>query len=247
MRRKMSVDKYINLILASLDARGFFIEQDPDLNRWRRCLEGMPGIVGINPSFDPAHHDFEIGGPQYWLRLSTIPNHPAHQMRKSSELAAVIAFRLIDTGKEGWTELLRSGRLFSSRFQPLGTPKILQPRDCNWTGKIGHHGGLVVGEAYRRQRLAYLLTHLIRAISIKRYDVDHHCGLVYENLYRSGIPLRADGYGYARADLAMDGFIGAVGRSARMYTTQIDRAGMLAQIEEGPLMELLEPEVEMAA
>jgi hypothetical protein len=32
-----------------------------------------------------------------------------------------------------------------------------------------------------------------------------------------------------------------------MYTTQIDRAGMLAQIEEGPLMELLEPEVEMAA
>lgn len=43
MRRKMSVDKYINLILASLDARGFFIEQDPDLSRWRRCLRRHAG------------------------------------------------------------------------------------------------------------------------------------------------------------------------------------------------------------
>ena len=247
MRRKPNIDKYITLLLGSLDARGFFIEQDPDLSRWRRCLEGMPGIVGINPSFDPAHHDFEIGGPQYWLRLSTIPNHPAHQMRKSSELAAVIAFRVIETGRDGWTELLRSGRLFSERFEPLGVPKILQPRDCNWTGRIGHHGGLVVSEAFRSQRLAYLLTHLVRAISIKRYDVDYHCGLVYENLYRSGIPLRPDGYGYTRADLAMDGFIAAVGRTARMYTTQINRIDMLAQIEAGPLPQLLAPDVTMAA
>lgn len=247
MRRRSTTDQYIDLLLEALNARGFFVEQDPDLSRWRRCLEGMPGIVGINPSFDPAHHDFAPGGPQYWLRLSTIPNHPAHQMRKTSEVAAVIAFRLIETGRGGWIDWLRSGRLFSEKLGPLGTTKILLPRECNWTGRIGHHGGLVVAEAYRSQRLAYLLTHLIRAISIKRYGVDYHCGLVYENLYRSGIPLRVDGYGYARADLAMDGWIGAVGRFARMYTTQIDRAGMLAQIETGPVPAMLAPEQTIAA
>ncbi len=243
MRRTLATDRYINFLLEALNARGFFVEQDPDLSRWRRCLEGMPGIVGINPSFDPAHHDFQPGGPQYWLRLSTIPT----RARKSSELVAVIAFRLIETGPGGWIEWLRSGKLFSEKLPPLGSATILQPQDCNWTGRIGHHGGLVIAEAYRSQRLAYLLTHLVRAISIQRYDVDYHCGLVYENLYHSGVPLRRDGYGYARADLAMDGFIGAVGRSARMYTTQIDRAGMLAQIEAGPLPEVVAPMSSAAA
>lgn len=243
MFRNTTIDRYINQLLEALNGRGFFVEQDPDLSRWRRCLEGMPGIVGINPSFDPAHHDFQPGGPQYWLRLSSIPN----RMQKSSELVAVIAFRLIETGSGGWSEWLRSGRLFSEKLPPLGAATILQPHDCNWTGRIGHHGGLVIAEAYRSQRLAYLLTHLVRAISIQRYEVDYHCGLVYENLYRSGVPLRPDGYGYARADLAMDGFIGAVGRSARMYTTQIDRAGMLAQIEAGPLPEIIAPEASKAA
>lgn len=243
MRRNTTIDTYINVLLGALNHRGFFVEQDPDLARWRRCLESMPGIVGINPSFDPAHHDFRPGGPQYWLRLSTIPT----RAKKSSELVAVIAFRLIETGEGGWIEWLKSGRLFSETLPPLGMAKILQPRDCNWTGRIGHHGGLVISEPYRSQRLAYLLTHLVRAISIKRYNVDYHCGLVYENLLRSGVPLRPDGYGYARADLAMDGFVGAVGRSARMYTTQIDRAGMLAQIEAGPLPEIVAPVASEAA
>lgn len=224
MTKRNNLESYVSQLLQAINQRGFSIYQDPDLGGWRRFMEGADGIVAVNPSFDPAHHDFPISGGQYWLRVTA-----------GSKQAACIAFRLLETGEGGWIELLESGHLFSTRLPRLGRPRVVHPAELNWKGRIGHHGGLWVAKEFRKMQLPYLLTHLVRALSVQRYDVDHHCGLVFEDLKESGLPLRPDGYGYTRADLSLIGFTDAVGKHARMYTTQIDRAAMKLQIAHGPL------------
>lgn len=232
MTTTTSLDAYIDQLLAAICRRGYIIEQNPDLSRWRECMAAAPGTAAVNPSFDPAHHDFSASGGQYWLRVATMPGPD----RPPSETAAIIAFRLLEVGHGGWIEWLETGRLFSSRLRPLGRPRVEHPVDMNWTGRIGHHGGLWVEPTrHRGTGLAYLLTHLVRAISLRDYGVDHHVGVVLEDLFRTGLPTRASGYGYPRAVPSLDGFVTAAGRMVRLYSTHISRREMLAQIEAGPL------------
>ncbi|WP_341893779.1 hypothetical protein [Ferrovibrio terrae] len=231
---RFTADSYISTILGEISSRGLRIDQDPDLTRWRAAITAAPGNLGANISFDPAHHDLDPGGPHYWLRVTEMDGAAKGRM------SACIAFRLIETGKGGWMEWLASGRLFSSRLPPLGRPRLVHPADLNWRGRIGHHGGLWVHPERRGENLPYLLTHLIRALSVQRYDVDHHCGLVFDDLRNSRIPLSRDGYGYTRVVLSLVGFVDAAGKVTQMHTTHIDRRGMDKQIAEGP-MAAIEP------
>src|SRR3546814_8591925 len=91
------VSDYIDQLVDAICSRGFLITQDPDLNRWREAMSTAPGIAAVNPTFDPAHHEFERGGPFYWLRVTA----PSDSDSRPIRLAAMIAFRLIDTGSSG--------------------------------------------------------------------------------------------------------------------------------------------------
>ncbi len=232
-----ALNSYIQTLLRALNQRGFVVDQNPDLTRWKDCMLASPGIVAANPTFDPAHHDFAVSpglARQYWLRVATVPASRSER----SQVVAVIAFRLIDTGASGspggWRDWLSTGKLFSSRLQQLASPVVLHPAEQNWRGRIGHHGGLWVNPEYREGGLAYVLTHLVRAISLRDYNVDHHCGVVLEDLFLKGIPTKETGYGYPRAVPSLDGFIGGAGRMAKLYSTHISRAEMEQQIGHGP-------------
>lgn len=233
------VSGYIDQLVDAICSRGFLISQDPDLGRWREAMSAAPGIAAVNPTFDPAHHDFERGGPFYWLRVST----HGEGSGRPCKMAAMIAFRLIDTDAAGspggWRSWLETGRLFTSTLVPLSRGVLLHPSNCDWRGRIGHHGGLWVDPDIRRSGLAYLLTHLVRAISIRDYDVDHHCGVVLDDLLRRGIPLKPTGYGYPRAVPSLEGYVVAAGRPVLLHSTHITRSEMIDQIAVGPALEAL--------
>ncbi len=218
-----TAQSYIEAILTQLEKMGYSLFLESDLQDWVRFIAESPATAGINPSFDPKHHDLRPGsGDHYWLRLM-----------QGDQPAACIAFRLFDL-PGGWIGLLRSGRLWSQHLVPLAFPRVVHPTARDYSGRIGHHGGLWVHPEHRGRHLPYLLTHLVRARSMQYLGVEHHCGIVFEGLRSSGLPLRNDGYEYERADLSIEGFVQAVGRSTRMYTTYISRAGMLKQIAAGP-------------
>jgi len=236
MENSAQVERYIDRLVEAICLRGYIIEPNPDLGRWRDCMAAAPGTAAVNPCFDPAHHHFQDDGKQYWLRVATKPRKDG----PVPETVAIIAFRLLEVGEGGWIDWLETGRLFSSRLRPLARAKLLHPAEMNWKGRIGHHGGLWVEPTrHRGSGLAYLLTHLVRAISLRDYDVDHHVGVVLEELCQGGLPTKPSGYGYPRAVPSLDGYIMGAARHAKLYSTHISRAEMLAQIDAGPLPERL--------
>jgi len=224
-----TAQSYISAILGEMEQRGYAVMLEPDLKDWVTFLERQAATVGINTAFDPRHHPFRPGGEHYWLRVT-----------HKGEGVACIAFRMFEA-EEGWIDLLKSGRLFSQYQTPLAFPRVVHPATRNYFGRIGHHGGLWVRPDHRGNNFAYLLTHMIRARSIQYCNVDHHCGIVFEDLKSSGLPTRNDGYEYERADLSIEGFVQVIGRSTRMYTTYISRPTMLKQISAGPNFNFSKP------
>ncbi|WP_341897699.1 hypothetical protein [Ferrovibrio terrae] len=216
-----SVDSYIQTIIAALEQGGFSIFLEPDMGDWVRFIAAAPKNAGVNPTFDPRHHALSPADGSYWLRVM-------HDDRP----AACIAFRRF-SAPDGWIALLESNRIWSEYLTPLAPPRIVHPHAQNYRGEIGHHGGLWVHPDHRGRHLPYYLTHLVRARSVASFAVDHHCGIVFEGLKQSGLPVRTDGYEYERVDPSLEGFLQPVGRTSRMFTTHISRAGMLGQIAAG--------------
>lgn len=213
---------YIDGILEQLQAMKYTVFLEPDLCDWAKFLQGQPATIGLNATFNPQHHDLKPGDDLYWLRVM-----------QADKPVACIAYRMFDL-PGGWISFLRSGRLWSQYLAPLSYPRVVHPTSRDYVGRIGHHGGLWVHPEHRGQHLNFYLTHLVRARSLQYYNVDHHCGVVFEGLKDSGLPLRPDGYAYERLDLSMEGFLQTVGQQSRLYTTYISRAGMLKQIAAGP-------------
>ncbi len=216
-----SIDSYIQKIIADLEDGGFSIFLEPDMADWVRFIAAAPKNAGVNPTFDPRHHRLTAADGCYWLRVM-------HAQRA----VACIAFRRF-SAPDGWIALLASNRIWSEYLMPLAPPGIVHPAAQDYRGEIGHHGGLWVHPDFRGRHLPYYLTHLVRARSLASFAVDHHCGIVFEGLKQSGLPVRQDGYEYERVDASLEGFLQPVGRTSRMFTTHISREGMLRQVAAG--------------
>lgn len=214
-------DGYIARILGLLEEAGYSIFLEPDLGGWVKFISAAPLNAGVNPTFDPRHHHLHPSDGSYWIRVM-----------HGEDPAACIAFRRF-SAPEGWIALLKTSRIWSEYLTPLAPPRVVHPAELDYRGEIGHHGGLWVHPAHRGRHLPYYLTHLVRARSVAIFAVDHHCGIVFEGLKKSGLPLRPDGYEYERADISLEGFLQPVGRTSRMYTTHISRQKMLEQIAAG--------------
>ncbi|WP_428245792.1 hypothetical protein [Ferrovibrio sp.] len=226
---------YIEGILGHLEEMQYSIYIEPDLRDWVNFLQHQPKTIGINATFNPRHHELPPGDDNYWLRVM-----------QGDTPVACIAYRLFDL-PGGWISFLRSGRLWSQYIPPLAYPRVVHPNSRDYTGRIGHHGGLWVNPEHRGRHLNFYLTRLVRARSLQYFNVDHHCGVVFEGLKNNGLPLRPDGYGYERLDASMEGFLQTVGQNSRLFTTYISRAGMLKQIAAGPHVPSLTKQASVAA
>lgn len=224
----ISVQAFIDLYQSRLDALSLDLQVETDMAHWVSVMRQAPQIAAVNPSYDPARCRLTPYSA-FWL------NALSH-----GRTVACIANRLFVT--DDFVGLMRTGRLWSDRpaadrLRPAGLVP-LRGRSP-FAGRIGHHGGLWVHPDWRGRRLAVLLPRLTRALSLRQFAVDWHCGLTLEALAGHAVPIKA--YGYSRQELCIDGHFPVTGRNDRVYLTSISRAEMLAQMDDAVIAAALTP------
>lgn len=198
-----------------LAARGYELHVDSDLARWAAHLRAAPATTGVNPTFDPACSQVSAAD-SFWIDI-----------RAGGATAACAAGRLFVT--DDYLELKRSLRLWFDRAPrpahdrlelvvPAGVPHI--------SGRVGHEGGLWVHPQHRKRGLSMILPRLVRAICLARFDVDWQCGMNFDDLTRSGLPVTA--YGFPQVVPCIDGFFALTGRVERIHMAYMSRAQLVA-------------------
>lgn len=205
----------VDAALEWLDARALQLAIEPDVAGWAAHMRQAPATKGVNPTFDPT---FSLLGRRnsFWVNIM-------HEGRT----VACGAGRVFET--DDYLELKRSLRLWFDRepvpfrdrlelIVPEGRPFI--------AGRVGHEGGLWVHPAHRKRGLSFLIPRLVRAISLGRFAVEWQCGVNFEDLTKSGLPVSA--YGFPHCVPCIDGFFPPTGRPERMYMVYMSRAELLA-------------------
>jgi hypothetical protein len=190
-----------------------------DLSGWATMMRNAPRIMLVNPTFDPEHNEL---GPDnaFWIRLSQLSD---------GRPIACIANRLFVT--DDYVDLMRTQRLWYSRG-PRKMVDLVVPDDMpRIAGRVGHHAGLWIHPDWRKHGLSGYMTRLARCASLRRFEVDWHCGLVFAVLAEKGLPITAvSGYGYPRMVVAIDGWQPLTDKPDRLYLPWISRAEILAQL-----------------
>ena len=213
------IQAFIDLCHDALDQLSLDVQVETDMGRWVSVMRQAPQIAAVNPSYDPARCRLTADNA-FWLNVLS-----------DSRTVACIANRLVVT--DDFIDLMRSGRLWADH---PGTDEA-EPAGLVWpterppiAGRIGHHGGLWVHPEWRGRRLAVVLPRLTRALSLRQFAVDWHCGLTLESLCRHAVPIKA--YGYTRQEVCIDGYFPVTRRQDCVYLTSISRTEMLVQMDD---------------
>ncbi|MCH2393135.1 hypothetical protein [Oceanibaculum sp.] len=225
-----NIQAVISLYLDSLEGMGLELTVETDMAGWADVMRSAPKMSAVNPTFDPDKSYLHPGN-SFWIRL-----------RHDDETVACIANRLFVT--EDYIGLKRSLRLWYD-LKPvlIREPMALMlPEDVpHISGRIGHHGGLWVHPDWRGNGLAGTLPRLTRALSMRHFDVDWHCGIALKPIADRGLPLKA--YGYPHMDLCLEGFFPVTGKYEQIYMGWITRPEILKQFAET----VTQPELQPAA
>ncbi len=228
----MNIESRLQLTSETLDPVQAYIDQSMNwfarndytvtvgfnLNDWVEVMSNSPGVHAVTSTFNPSHSNLTPGN-SFWLRLE-------HR----GETMACIANRVFNT--PNYADVMRSGKLWQDRIQSIAPPlKLVIPASTPlMSGRVGHHGGLWVHPEHRKRGLSARLPRFTRALSMRQFDVDWHCGLVLKSLGDSGLPLRE--YGYPNMVPCIDGLFPATGKYAQLYMTYISRSEMLDQMRD---------------
>lgn len=223
-----NIQAVISLYLDELDRMGLELTVETDMAGWADVMRSAPKMSLLNPTFDPSESHLHPGN-SFWLRL-----------RHEGQTVACIANRLFIT--DDYIGLKRSFRLWYDLKpvlvrQPLN---IVLPEDVpHINGRVGHHGGLWVHPDWRGHGLAGTLPRLTRALSMRHFDVDWHCGAVLKHIADRGLPLKA--YGYPHMDICIDGYFPVTNQNETVYMGWITRPEILKQFSEWVQPATLEP------
>ncbi|HUA52751.1 MAG TPA: hypothetical protein VMB81_11335 [Candidatus Sulfotelmatobacter sp.] len=224
-RNSLSIDEQkivqscFDATVAALHAIGLEATFSTAMADWASMMRNAPRIMLVNPTFDPAHNDLTPDNA-FWIKLSQIAD---------GRSVACIANRLFVT--DDYVDLLRTQRVWYSRG-PRRMVDLVVPADMpRIAGRVGHHAGLWVRPDWRKHGLSGYMTRLARCASLRRFDVDWHCGLVFAAIAEKGLPTEmVAGYGYPRMVLAIDGWQPLTDEPDRLYLPWISRAEMLAHL-----------------
>ncbi|WP_157089232.1 GNAT family N-acetyltransferase [Oceanibaculum pacificum] len=221
-----NIQRVISVYLEELDRLGLALTVETDMSGWATVMRSAPQMSAVNPTFDPSQSHLHPGN-SFWLRVTY-----------GSETIACIANRLFIT--EDYLNLKRSLRLWYDLKpvlirEPLNV--VIGDHVPHISGRVGHHGGLWVHPSWRGNGLAGFLPRLTRALSMRHFDVDWHCGIALKAIADRGLPLKA--YGYPHMDLCVQGFFPVTGKHEDIYMGWITRPEMLMQMEETALEPLV--------
>jgi len=209
------VEAYVIASVDLLNRSGFNVMLRTDMAVWRSTV--VDGGYKINPTFDPDLN--ALGGANaFWLQV-TMPGEGT---------VGCIANRVFATSD--YVAIIENGTLWYEH-PPATVARmtfLLPHLRGHIKGAIGHHGGLWVAPQFRGQGLSWILPRLTRALSILRWDVDWHCGMVFGSLRDRGVP--TDNYGYSAVELCIDGYFPPTDSEERLFMTMIRRYDMDLQI-----------------
>ncbi|MBU0726217.1 MAG: hypothetical protein KJ904_06250 [Alphaproteobacteria bacterium] len=214
-----NIHAVITLYLEELDRLGLSLTVETDMSAWVQVMRNAPKMSAVNPTFDPSQSHLHPGN-SFWLRVTD-----------NGETIACISNRLFIT--EDYISLKRSLRLWYDLKpvlirEPINV--VIGDHVPHISGRVGHHGGLWVHPDWRGHGLAGLLPRLTRALSMRHFDVDWHCGIALKPIAARGLPLKA--YGYPHMDLCIDGYFPVTDQQEEIYMGWITRPEMLKQMEE---------------
>ena len=228
-----NIQAVISLYLDELDRMGLELTVETDMAGWADVMRSAPKMSVLNPAFDPEESHLHTGN-SFWLRVSY-----------EEQTVACIANRLYVT--DDYIGLKRSLRLWYDRkpvliSEPLNV--VIPEHVPHISGRVGHHGGLWVHPDWRGIGLAGTLPRLTRALSMRHFDVDWHCGTVFKPLAERGLPSKA--YGYPHVDICIDGYFPVTGQHETIYMGWITRPEILNQFAETAQPAVLEPAITAA-
>lgn len=212
------IQDYVDLVLGHLTQNGLEMRVRTNFDDWISLIRTAAARSFINPTFDPAHSILSPSN-SFWLEVT-----------RGRETVACIANRLFET--DDYYDLMRTWRLWFDRMPVLGMRRVqfvLPPGMPAIRGRIGHHGALWVHPTVRKLGLSTWLPRLTRALSLRHFKVDWHCGIVKQSLADHGLPIA--GYGYTHCVPCIKGYYPAYGIDLDMAMTYIDRADMLRLVE----------------
>ncbi|MAG97800.1 MAG: hypothetical protein CMM08_14070 [Rhodospirillaceae bacterium] len=184
---------------------------------WRRAQGGQTTY-----SFDPEYNRLSPAN-SFWIAARYIGSDPVRQRDTLDGLAAVGACRLFETGD--LVELVASGRLWFREATARRTE--LAPGLPLIGGRVGHHGGLFVRQAHRRQGLPVALSRLARFSIAERWAPDWDSGLLTQDPPPGRDMVRKYGFGW---DLPLvRGWSAARRGPAAVNLLLLNRAGLIDQ------------------
>ena len=210
--------RYLKSSIELIQRSGFKMSLIFEMESWASLMRSVPRATIVNPTFDPSFSDLSPGDA-FWISISDT----------SGSVVACIADRLIQT--ENFMAEIESGRLWYNSPSPEQRVELTtEASDLLYPGMVGHAGGLWVHPKARGIGLSWLLPRLCRALSIMNWNVDRHCGMVFGDLYASG--MTAQSYGFPESARCINGWFPPTHSEQLVYVVHISREQLLSQLQE---------------
>ena len=203
------LNQYLRLAMFTLRRSGFRVETSTDLMCFATFLEDADGNQGVNPTFDPRACDLSTGA--FWLNLR----------EKSGDIVACMASRLFKT--KAYYDLMRNGSMWCNQPDKFRIPMATDA--AGPAGRISQSGGLWVHPQWRGEGLSWIVPRTVSAMSLERWNIDFHTGVVFAELFAKGLPTR--NYGVATARLCVDGYFPPTGKAERIFSVETPQSILL--------------------
>ena len=220
-----SIQRYVDAIVEGLAALHLSVTIETDFTALYRFLRTRPGAI-VNSTFNPFESD--LSRDSFWLRV----------VDADDNTVACHAQRVFVV--EDFTELIRSGRLFSTIGQPCDPARSqIVPPSRLIAGSVAYAGSLWVDVQYRKQGLSVWLPYLSRLACLRNYDLDFFTACVFEGLARSGVATKS--YGYTHVEPVLRGIFPPTGTEATLFLCHstcgeaVDKIKLLAVHPQYPL------------
>ena len=210
-REKICQD-YIDTVLERVEETGYLIQPSVDMDEWLDWMSSRP-VRAISPLLDPTKSDPDN---TFWLKLIF-----------DGDVVGCIVFRHYAAPRNYFDEL-----------NDLGGETIVS---MNLGDSVSYTGGLYVMPEHRGTKVgpwtwANHLPRLARAICLRNFDPNWHCGLVVRGDAARGLAHR---YGYEFTTLAIQGEDSILGTPTDFVLPYSSKEFMLAQMaEERKMLEI---------
>ncbi len=217
---------YVDKVIDALGKMGLRLNVESDMLAWAKLMEAVFVEGKINTTYDPRT---SLAGPEnsFWINLET----------DTGDFVSYACNRVFET--EDFVDLVRSNHLFYDRKPVLKHIEMdfKMTSDCpTISGKVGHGGAFWVRPDYRGRGFASFIPHLLRALSLRHFNIDWHTTAVRSTPRRKSMATNA--FGYETSYITTAGYWPPYGEDLAVDLLYMSRAQVLERIRTDAIAEI---------